>query len=271
MAKRAFCVGINDYQYDESDLKGCVNDAKAWADLLETHFDFDEVNLLLDADATRDNILAGVQDLLDNAQDGDVLVYTFSGHGTYLADTSGDEVTIYEEAQCPYDCEDYLIVDDEWRELFANIPQGVQLTVISDSCFSGSVTRRPPGAPRIQTPDDRRKRFLNPGLIKGNKVLDKEKREKAREALKEKYPESGMNEILLAGCSDEQFSYDALIDGDYHGAMTYFAIKAITEANFDITYADLHKKVVRMISDARFKQSPQLEGKEDNKQRKIFS
>ena len=34
MAKRAFCVGINDYPYDGSDLNGCVNDANAWADLL---------------------------------------------------------------------------------------------------------------------------------------------------------------------------------------------------------------------------------------------
>ena len=29
MAKRAFCVGINDYPYDGSDLNGCVNDAKS--------------------------------------------------------------------------------------------------------------------------------------------------------------------------------------------------------------------------------------------------
>ena len=39
MAKRAFCVGINDYPYDGSDLNGCVNDARAWATLLTEHFD----------------------------------------------------------------------------------------------------------------------------------------------------------------------------------------------------------------------------------------
>jgi hypothetical protein len=36
MAKRAFCVGINDYPYDGSDLNGCINDARAWADLQTT-------------------------------------------------------------------------------------------------------------------------------------------------------------------------------------------------------------------------------------------
>ena len=40
MAKRAFCIGINDYPYDGSDLKGCVNDANDWANLLVEHFDF---------------------------------------------------------------------------------------------------------------------------------------------------------------------------------------------------------------------------------------
>ena len=31
MTKRALCVGINDYPIRGMDLKGCVNDAKAWA------------------------------------------------------------------------------------------------------------------------------------------------------------------------------------------------------------------------------------------------
>ena len=39
--KRALCVGINDYPVAGADLKGCVNDAKAWAALLIDHFDFD--------------------------------------------------------------------------------------------------------------------------------------------------------------------------------------------------------------------------------------
>ena len=36
--KRALCVGINDYPVRGADLKGCVNDAKAWARLLGEHF-----------------------------------------------------------------------------------------------------------------------------------------------------------------------------------------------------------------------------------------
>jgi metacaspase-1 len=53
MAKKALCVGINDYPYEGNDLKGCVNDAKGWADLLIGSFDFAQADmtLLLDSGA----------------------------------------------------------------------------------------------------------------------------------------------------------------------------------------------------------------------------
>jgi hypothetical protein len=63
MAKKAFCVGINDYPYDGSDLNGCVNDANAWAELLVSHYDFprSDVTLITDAEATKGRLLAGLK------------------------------------------------------------------------------------------------------------------------------------------------------------------------------------------------------------------
>lgn len=271
MTKKALCVGINDYPYDGSDLNGCVNDAKAWADLLIGHYGFleEDVTLLLDAEATKANILAGLKDLLAGAVEGDVRVFTNSSHGTYLADTSGDEPK-YDEALCPYDCADELLVDDELRELFADLPEGVSLTVISDSCFSGTVTRVAVGEfiPGLRTPDDRRVRFLNPAL-RGDAVL--ENPWKATPAGKAKYPESKMKEILLSGCSDKEYSYDALIEGKYHGAMTFHALKAIQEFDYDITYQQLHSRLRNMLDDAGYPQHPQLEGTQKNKKRLVFT
>lgn len=272
MAKRALCVGINDYPYgDDSDLNGCVNDAKAWADLLLTHFGFTDVRLLVDAAATKATIAAGVKELIGTAQAGDILVYTFSGHGTYVTDTDNDEA-LYDEAQCPYDVADDLLIDDDWRKIFANIPEDVQLTVISDSCFSGTATRAPLAPPGKKTPDDRRVRFLNPARFGGTVLSNPWKnQEKVTAAKKETHPESSMKEIFLSGCSDSEYSYDALINGIYHGAMTYHAIQAIVAANFDLTYADMHKKLLGLVKDAGYPQTPQLEGKDDNKQRKLFT
>ena len=272
MAKKALCIGINDYPYEGSDLNGCVNDAQGWAGLLTAHYDFPsaDVKLLLDSQATKANVIAGLKALLAGAKTGDVLVYTNSSHGTYIADKSGDEPK-YDEAICPYDCADNLILDDELRELFAgSLPKDVHLTVISDSCFSGTVTRVAVSEfiPGLKTPDDRRVRFLSPAL-RGQPVL--ENPWKAMPKTKDKYPESKMKELLLSGCSDKEYSYDALIDDVYHGAMTYFALKAITDAKYQITYQQLHQRLLVGLDDAGYPQHPQLEGRTANKKRQIFT
>ena len=271
MAKKAFCVGINDYPYDGSDLNGCVNDANAWAELLTAHYDFlkSDVSVITDADATKANMLAGLEDLLVGAQAGDVLVFTNSSHGTYVADTDGDEPK-YDEALCPYDCADNLLIDDEMRELFAGLPDGVNLTVISDSCHSGTVTRAAVGEviPGLRTPDNRRVRFLNPAL-RGDPILPNPW--KAKDKRQELYPESQMRELLLSGCSDREYSYDAFFDGVYHGAMTYFALQAIRDSEYTLTYQQLHDRLDYLIDDAGYPQHPQLEGNTENRRRQLFT
>ena len=122
--KKALCVGINDYPVRGSDLKGCVNDAKAWAALLHEHYGFasDDITMLLDRQATKLNVLGALDALLAGARRGDVIAFTNSSHGTYVADESGDEAR-YDEAMCPYDMRENLIVDDELRTRFAGLPR----------------------------------------------------------------------------------------------------------------------------------------------------
>lgn len=268
--RKALCVGINDYPYDGSDLNGCVNDAKAWAAMLTGTFGFarSDVKLLLDGDAKKAKMLAGIKDLLAGAKAGDVLVFTNSSHGSYKADRSGDEET-YDEILCPYDISDNDIVDDELRNLFANVPTGVRLTVILDNCFSGTATRAAVSEiiPGMKPPDRRRVRFLNPAL-RGGKVLQNPWKAKPKRWTK--YPESGMKDVLLSGCNDREYSYDAYIGGKYHGAMSYYALEAIRAAGGKLTYAQLHKDLVGRI-DAEYPQHPQLEGNATNKRRRIFT
>jgi len=271
MAKKALCVGINDYPGDGSDLNGCVNDAKAWAALLVEHYGFptSEVKILLDREATKAKMTAGLKSLLAGAKAGDVLVFTNSSHGTYLADTSGDE-SAYDEALCPYDCDQNLILDDELRELFSGLPDGVCLTVISDSCHSGTVTRAAvsENLPGLRTPDDRRVRFMHPSLLKRASLQNPWA---AQPRGKAKHPQAKMKEVLLSGCTASEYSYDALIEGKYHGAMTHFALKAIREANYEVTYAQLRARVINSLEEAQYPQHPQLEGSPANKKRQIFS
>jgi hypothetical protein len=159
VTKKALCIGIDDYGHvrglgmRDLNLKGCVNDANAWADLLVNHYDFtrDDIKFLTDAEATKKNIIKGIKDLLAGAQSGDVLVLTNSSHGTYSAYVTGDgKVDSAEEQQkreirknnaafCPHDYPE-LIIDDELRELFDGVKTGVNTTFIADCCFSGVIT-----------------------------------------------------------------------------------------------------------------------------------
>jgi hypothetical protein len=96
--KRALCVGINDYPVAGADLKGCVNDAKAWAALLIDHFDFDPKNV---SDAARP------QATKKRKGRGPFAVcrrgrgrrwFTNSSHGTYVADRVMVIESRYDEA-----------------------------------------------------------------------------------------------------------------------------------------------------------------------------
>ncbi|MEO6571302.1 MAG: caspase family protein [Ilumatobacteraceae bacterium] len=266
LMKSALCVGINDYPVRGTDLKGCVNDAQSWAALLTGHFGFEPANVttLLDKQATKGRILSRLDRLITGSAKGDVLVFTNSSHGTYVADDNGDE-SRYDEAICPYDMKKNLIVDDELRERFAQLPAGVRLSVISDSCFSGSVTR----GDGLETPDDRRRRFINPSILGRREIAGV--RRKAVPRSVEKYPERKMREVLVSGCRDNQYSYDARFGKVYHGAMTYFALEIIRAADYRLTYDDLWNELVVRLDAEGYDQEPQVEGKATTKRRLLFS
>jgi len=266
MVKRALCVGVNMYPRADLELRGCVNDATAWAGLLVEQYDFarPDVKVVTDAKATKRNVLDALRDLLARSTKGDVLVFTNSSHGTYVADTDGDE-SLYDEAICPYDCDTDLIVDDELRGLFAGIPKGVRMTVISDSCHSGSATREPP----LPTPDHRVKRYVDP-IALGRKGLGDVRRQ-ARPRRANEVPESDMKELLLSGCRADQYSYDAKFGRRFHGAMTQTALATIAAARHRITWEQLHRQLVPALRAANYDQEPQLEGRTANKRRQIFT
>ena len=267
--RKALCIGINDYPYAGNDLNGCVNDAKAWAEILSKNFDFSssDIEILLDSQATKKNVMDALKNLITGAKAGDHMVYTNSSHGSYVADKSGDEET-YDEIICPYDIDANQIEDDDLRKLFQNLPKDVRLTVILDNCHSGTATRAAVSdiLPGLRTPDDRRVRFLSPAL-RGLPILENPWAAKPKRQIK--YPESKMNEVLLSGCTDKEYSYDAYFNGTYHGALTYYALQAIRSANYQLTYWQLHQRIGNLIED--YPQHPQLEGKTINKKRQIFS
>ena len=98
--QRAVCVGIN-YPGTSAALNGCVNDAHDWAELL-TNNGY-EVVQLLDNSATKTNIVLALTVAISAMKRGDRLVFTYSGHGTWVYDTDGDEDDKRDEALVPID------------------------------------------------------------------------------------------------------------------------------------------------------------------------
>lgn len=138
-AKRALCVGVDAYPAPNT-LTGCVNDTQVWSKVL-TGLGF-QVNTLTDKRATHAEIVKNLRDLVSQSQHGDVLVFHYSGHGTQVRDTDGDEEDGTDEALVPVDFEDgAFLIDDDLRDIFDQLGAGVNLTCFIDCCHSGTITR----------------------------------------------------------------------------------------------------------------------------------
>ena len=90
----ALIIGINKYQnVDVDPLDYAVNDAVAVKEMLVDKYGFKEGNirLILDEEATKDNILKGFSDILTRAKEKDRVVVFYAGHGTtYKLPSGGD-------------------------------------------------------------------------------------------------------------------------------------------------------------------------------------
>ncbi|MGZ9235887.1 MAG: caspase family protein [Anaerolineales bacterium] len=244
--KKAVCIGINDYPGSFNDLNGCVNDARDWSAFL-AGMGFD-VSLMLDSQATRTNVKAALRTLIDATNAGDIAVFTYSGHGTQVLDFGSDEGDPYDEAICLHDGN---VIDDELRSILQTIHPQATLVVISDSCFSGSVTRI---AGENAIP-----RFIPPAVSTVGRM--------ARQPFL--LPEADMPEILISGCSDSEYSYDAEFNGRPNGAMTALALFVIRQ-NPNATYREFHASLRALLPSEDYPQSPQLEGSDANKDRRLF-
>ena len=276
MAKLALCIGINNYPGTDMDLAGCVNDANDWAALL-TSRGF-RADTLLDAQATKAGMVAGFQRVIGQAVDGDVVVITFSGHGTYEFDTDGDEDDGFDEALCPYDVQtnDAVLTDDEIHALLKARKDGVKLVLISDSCHSGTVNRA-----IVRADNAARPRFMPPENWMSRRHLSTQIADKPRRAELTHVGASAfarddvdLGEVLLAGCEEGEnhFSYDANVAGRPNGAFSYYALKALKTLPDTATYADWHAAITPdCLPTMAYTQTPQIVGSPAARNRKIFS
>ena len=258
--KFALCIGINDYPGTGSDLSGCINDANDWGAVLAAR-GF-AVQKLINKKATRQGILDAMKAIIDSAVDGDSIIFQNSSHGSFVPDQNGDEPDGTDECLCPYDIGTKgPITDDELFELFNSRQKGVKLLLISDSCHSGTVAKfasfSTPPAIKGSKAVVRKVRFLPPSTFLSKKDNDKFG---LRRAIKASSPPGRYAGLLMAGCQDTEYSYDASFNGRPNGAFTFVALETLKKLKPNATYSDWFKAIKTKLPSQEYPQSPNLFG-----------
>jgi Caspase domain len=142
ITKRALIIGLATYANPKNNLNGVENDVSAMVKLLGK-FGVEDVEVIRDSNATSDNIKRGLQNLVSNAQTGDVRVFYYSGHGALLPSgfSGSDDADGRDEALVPYEGSVSSLILDNWISTFLKeiVPKDIFFWSIYDSCHSGDM------------------------------------------------------------------------------------------------------------------------------------
>lgn len=157
-SKRALLIGIGNYAPGTGwkPIHGDRDLPMLKQALIQAGFEEKDLLLLKNEQATKVAISNAFQQLLDNCQPGDKVLFHFSGHGQQLRDLNGDEADGLDEALAPFDAPavaqrpdtysgDQHLIDDElesWiNRLRRKLGSGGQLLFSIDACHSGTASK----------------------------------------------------------------------------------------------------------------------------------
>jgi len=229
--KKALLIGIN-YRGTENELNGCINDISCIQERISNN-GFNDISILTDDTdnkPTKNTILNAFTNLLRDSENGDLLFFAYSGHGSYTNDKNGDETTGYDQLIIPLDRNS--ISDDELKSIICqNLKSGVTLFAMFDSCFSGSVL-------------DLRYQFMD--SLNYDNFTDNNKQLETKGSV-----------FMISGCTDYQTSTDAFINNKANGAMTW-ALTETLKITPTCTWKELIKSMRDLLVSYGYDQIPQF-------------
>ncbi len=237
--KYALLIGIN-YNNTSNQLNGCINDAYNIRSGLINGFGFNEKNITILTDytkikPTKQNIINKLTNILQQTKSGDVVVFSYSGHGTNFPaldvsnELSGkDQFIIPIDATSLNDC----IMDNELKNIFVNnMKDGVKVFAIIDSCYSGTIF-------------DLKYNYLTDGSL---------------EYINDAIPSINKGQIVcITGSNDNQLSSDASFNNIYAGAMTYALLNTIKNGGVKVSLSTLINSMRTFLKNNGFSQTPQI-------------
>ena len=252
MKRIGLTIGIN-YPGSDHELSGCLADSRQWGKRLAA---FDDVAVLEDARATKKEIVNAFKAQLWKAVEGDLVLVTYSGHGTIVPPGSQAIVPVDFDWNDP---ETWVTYDDIDRLLVQAEKIGVRVVLIFDSCHSAADPRQhmrdrdvnphPPKARFLTPPPDAVRRTLGNPFDRNTITSDQD-------------------DILLAGCARVQTSADAWIDGAWHGAFSFALDKGIDSETTSYRDAVLSARI--WLATQGYDQTPQACGAPEQLDKPFF-
>ncbi|MGW6564159.1 caspase family protein [Streptomyces sp. NPDC054975] len=232
-------VGLNTvdpgrYEGWDGALLACENDARDMAALARAAGFSDTV--LLTPDCTVDQVTAALREAAGRLEPGDILLFTYSGHGGQVPDVTGDdeEPDALDETLVLYDRQ---FLDDELNRELRGFADGVRIFALLDCCHSGTAIEIPglplPEAGVRLMPVYRQQEIY---------ARDQAFFEELQRSLEKDAPDGEAAEptaLLISGCQDNQFS----MDGDKNGAFTGALLEVWDRGAFRGDHRSFHRSI----------------------------
>lgn len=270
----ALIIGINEYKPSLNDmasaqadsrrtwtnLDGCVNDATAMRDLVVAKYAFkgENITTLLNAEASRARIIASLEQLIAKAKKGDVVFIYYAGHGSQVKNSLSNEADKKDETIVPADAWKKGVPDIRDKELakYFNLllDKGVLLTVIMDSCHSGSGSR---GENFLYEPPKAR-------------YIEDANYDAMDATIPERPEERGA--LIYAAAQDFEFAKEHRDENNMpHGAFTSALLKATQQLSVDASANDLYVSLGAIMKYYGKTQEPSIAGNSNRRTGTLFA
>jgi hypothetical protein len=214
---------INNLTYtvdDANDLAAALKQYPEWQDP-----DPDQIQVLTDSAASKNGIHAAIQQMGAKAGPGDVCLFFFSGHGTQVADASGEEADRKDEAICPWDTTGSLgnvITDDELASWLVACLPDADVVAVFDTCFAGGMAKgltvksvRNPNLP----PQATVRHHFGSGLAQRLAARGAKGRVTGSQDI------GGANAVVLMACQEGGLSYET--SSLQNGVFSYYLVEGL--------------------------------------------
>lgn len=247
-------IGVNRCNPDhyggwEGPLSSCENDADTMH-AIATARGFEARQLKTDQ-ATRGAVREAISQAADTLLPGDLFLVSFSGHGGQVRDFDGDEQDRKDDTWCLYDGQ---LLDDELSVLYAGFRERVRVLVLSDSCHSGTMLKRPSQPESATGIEDE---FIYSRAMPRQAAIETTRQNRSfysqiQAELPHPRPEIKASIRLLSGCQEHEQSFGSKKCGRFTDAVR----RLVGEQQFRGDYSSFHRALVAAVAKAMNPQTP---------------